>query len=198
MAKVAHIIGNGKSSCLFNNRDIGLRMTCNLPPFAIDNAYATTIVDFKIMKAITDGSLDIPGEWILGMRPKIWLEKKPQFYMKIATKVKAFYTDLPSYAANHTDFNCGHVATHYVANKLKAEEIHLYGFDSLFSFDLTSTTDLFLLSQRDKQSTARLTGIWRPIWEGIFKEFSQKQFVFHHIDGAPKIKAGANVEFIKR
>ena len=197
MAKVAHIIGNGKSCALFDNRTIGLRMTCNLAPFDIHNAYASTIVDFKMMKAITEGSLIIPGEWILGMRPKIWLEKHPQFYMKIAPKVKAFYTDLPPYAANHTDFNCGHVATHYVANKLKAEEIHLYGFDSLFSFDLTSTTDLILHSQRDQQATARLTGNWRPIWEGLFKEFSETQFVFHHIDGAPKIKTGANVEYIK-
>ena len=58
----------------------------------------------------------------------------PDYYMKVSKQVKEFYTELPNYAANYTDFNCGHMAAHYSANKLKADEIHLYGFDSIFDF----------------------------------------------------------------
>jgi hypothetical protein len=194
MSKVAHVIGNGKTAALYQPSK-GLKITCNVPPFAVANVYTTCMVDFKMMKAIDEGSVKVPGDWVLGFRPKKWMEMKPNFYMKYASQIKEFYTELPKYAKDYTAFNCGHMATHYTAKKLEADEIHMYGFDSVFSFDVTSSCDTFLVSDRSTNNTQRLTALWRPIWEGLFDEFSNKHFILHyHKDKAPLATLPNNVE----
>ena len=195
MSKVAHLIGNGDSHHLYKPAK-GIIMTCNLPPITgIKNVYATAIVDFKMCKAMHDGSVDLRAyDWVMGARPKKYTEMKPDFYMKFAPHIKEFYTVLPRYAMNYTDFNCGHMATHYLANRLNCDEIHLYGFDSIFDFNLVSTTDLVLMSNRDHSNTHRLAENWRPITEGIFHEFPNIQFVVHHTHDRAKITLPKNVE----
>ena len=86
------------------------------------------------------------------------------------------------------------MATHYLANKLNCDEIHMYGFDSIFDFNLVSTTDLVLMSNRDHSNTHRLAENWRPITEGIFHEFPNIQFVVHHTHDKAKITLPKNVE----
>lgn len=198
MSKVAHLIGNGKTSALYKPQK-GLKITCNVPPFEVANVYTTVMVDFKMMKSIHEGSVQVPGDWVLGSRPKHWMQMQPNFYMKYAKQIKNFYTVLPKYCANYTDFNCGHMATHYIANSkgggLGCDEVHLYGFDSLFSFDTTSMSDLFLQSDRGDNQTVKLTSRWRPIWDGIFKEFSDTQFVlYYHKGDTGVMKFPKNVE----
>lgn len=199
MTKVAHLIGNGKSASLYQPSK-GLKILCNLPPFAVANAYTTVMVDFKMMKSIHDGVLSVPGDWVLGARPKKWMELKPNFYLKYSSQIKEFYTVLPKYAGNYTDFNCGHMACHYIANKLKCDEIHMYGFDSLFEFDITSASDMYLQSSRDNNNTQRLTTKWRPIWKGVFNEFPNTQFVLHRPKsyGDAKIPLPKNVEVVTK
>ena len=152
------------------------------------------MVDFKMMRALHEGSLTIPGDWILGMRPKIWMDQQPSFFIKHSHQVKEFYTVLPKYVANYTDFNCGHMAVHYAANKVKAEEIHLYGFDSIFDFNLRSCSDFYLGSDRGNMNTNRLANNWRPVWQNMFKEFPDTTFVLHHIHDAIKFQVPDNVE----
>jgi hypothetical protein len=123
------------------------------------------------------------------------MEMKPAFYMKHARQIKEFYLHLPKYVKNYTDFNCGHLATHYTANKLECDEIHMYGFDTMFAFDITSTTDVYMSSDRQVANTQRLTNNWRPIWNNIFKEFSDKQFVlYYYKDVDPLVQTPDNVE----
>ena len=193
MNKTAHIIGNGPSATYYKPSK-GLKILNNLPPMAVNNAYTTVMVDFKMMKAIDDGVLSVPGDWVLGARPHKWMELRNDYYMKYSRQIKEFYKVLPKYAANYTDFNCGHMATHYTANKLKCEEIHMYGFDSIFGFDITSCSDFYLESSRDNMNTERLTRNWRPIWTGIFNEFKDTQFVIHDRHGTSTIKMPPNVE----
>ena len=172
----------------------GIKVTCNIPPFEINNVYTTCLVDFKMMKAMTEGSVFIPGEWTLGYRPKIWMQNNPNYYMQVAQHIKGFYLDLPDYVANYTDFNCGHMATHYSANELNADEIHMYGFDSIFDFNLRSCTDMYLNSDRSLTNNNRLANNWRPVWENLFKEFPNTQFILHHEHSDAKITLGKNVE----
>jgi len=180
MSKVVHVIGNGDMSSLYHlEKRHGMKLTCNIPPFAVPDAYCTFMVDFKIMNAITQGEVEVPGEWIVGMRPKIWMDKNPTFYIKRAHQIKEFYTVLPEYVANYTDFNCGHMATHYGINKFKPDTVHMYGFDSMFNFDLSSATDFYLESDRGDHNNTRLTNNWRRIWEKMFEEFSDVQIVLH-------------------
>ncbi len=194
MARAVHIIGNGDHWHLYNKRPRkGLKLTCNIAPCEVEGVYATTIVDFKMMRGIMQGELKVPGEWIVGMRPKIWLDQHPQFFMKISQKIKDVYTVLPKYVANYTDFNCGHFAVHYAANKLKAERIHMYGFDSIFDFNLRSTSDFILFSDRENMNTNRLATNWRPVWNGIFHEFPNIEFVLHHNHNSFKVPVPDNV-----
>ena len=195
MRRVVHIIGNGGSSFLYNEeKRKGLKLGCNQIGFNIPEKYASCIVDYKFMQAMTANEITLPGQWILGFRPKHWMEMNPDYYMKVAHQVKEFYTELPKYAANYTDFNCGHMAAHYSANKLKADEIHLYGFDSIFDFNLNSASDLSLKSDRGSANNLRLADNWRPIWQSMFKEFSNTKFILHYTHDKLKINIGNNVD----
>lgn len=193
MSRVAHVIGNGDNAVMYKPSK-GLKVTCNVPPFAVEGVYTTCLVDFKMMKAMTEGSVTIPGEWTLGYRPKVWMQNNPNFYMKVAQQIKGFYLTLPKYVKNYTDFNCGHMAAHYTANELRADEIHMYGFDSIFDFNLRSSTDLFLNSDRSLSNNNRLVNNWRPVWLNLFNEFPTKQFVLYHKHDDVKMKLPDNVE----
>ena len=195
MAKVAHVIGNGDNAPLYKPSK-GFKITCNLPPFAVENVYTTCIVDFKMMKAISEGSVIVPGEWVLGARPKKFMEMNPSFYMKYASQVKEFFTELPSYAENYTNFNCGHMAVYYAAKRLGCKEINLYGFDSMFELNLRSYSDLILPSDRDPSNSLRLSNNWRPIWQQMFKELSDTKFVLHHRHSNIKFDVPENVQIV--
>ena len=74
--KVIHVIGNGDNAVWFDNASKGKKLVCNKPMVDVRNPYATCIVDFKMMKAIADGVVTVPGDWTLGARPKKWMEMK--------------------------------------------------------------------------------------------------------------------------
>lgn len=193
MSKVAHVIGNGDCAQMYKPAK-GLKVTCNLPPLTVHNVYTTFMVDFKMMKAIDEGSVIVPGDWTLGARPKKWMEMRPDFYLKYAPQIKGFYTALPEYVNSYTDFNCGHMAVHCVASKMEATEIHMYGFDSMFDFNLLSNSDFFLNSDRSNMNNNRLINNWRPVWQNMFKEFSDSQFILYHKHPNIKFPVPKNVE----
>lgn len=204
MPRTVHVIGNGDAAVFFNETPRkGLKLACNLAPFAIENLYASCMVDFKMMKTIHKGDVDVPGEWILGARPKMYMEKNPTFHMQRTNQIKMFYTKLPKYAANYTDLNCGHMAVYFAAQHLKAEVIHMYGFDSIFDFNLRSYTDVFIKSDRGNMNNNRLTNNWRPLWQNMFKDFDGSgkhhkcEFVLHHTHDNLKFKIGNNVSIEK-
>ena len=193
MAKVVHVIGNGDTASLYKPGK-GLKVTCNVPPFAVPDVWGTCIVDFKMMVAMREGSVVPPGQWILGARPHKYMELNPNLRIQWMNQIKEYYTVLPDYAGNFTNFNCGHMAVHYAANKLKGEEIHMYGFDSIFDFNLRSYTDMVLNSDRGNTNNLRLANNWRPIWTEMFKEFKDTKFVLHHKHNESKIFLPENVE----
>ena len=194
MPKAVHVIGNGDCSQFYTKEPRkGLKLACNVPPFEITDMYATCIVDFKMMSVIDAGQANPPGEWVCGIRPKHYCETHPRFHMRIAPRIKEFYLEKPKYAKNYTDFNCGHFAAYYALQKLKCERLHLWGFDSIFDFNLRSYTDLVINSDRGNMNNNRLTTNWRPIWQEMFKDFKDVEFVLHHKHDAIKIKIPENV-----
>ena len=130
----------------------------------------------------------------MGARPKKYSEDNPGFYIKFANQIKGFYLNLPKYCPNYTDWSCGHMAAHYVANALKCDEIHMYGFDAIFDFDLTSASDLFMNSDRGAMNNARLSGNWRSVWPHLFAEFPKIRWILHHQHDQIKIPKPENVE----
>lgn len=203
MARVVHVIGNGDSASLYG-REVrkGVKIACNQTPFEIPEKFATAIVDFKFMNAMNKGQLAVDGKWILGFRPKRYLEDHPDYHMKIAQQIREFYTDLPKYALmpgdnigqGYTNWSCGHMAVHYAAKKLKADEVHMYGFDSIFDWNLRSFSDISLNSDRGNTNNNRLAGNWRPIWTRLWEEFKDStQFILHHNHDKFKVRHGPNV-----
>jgi len=193
MGRSVHVIGNGDGANLYKPSK-GIKLTCNLPPFPVEDVYATCMVDFKMMGAIAEGSLQVGGEWVLGARPHLWCQKKPGFHMKHAPQIKEFYLHLPEYVKDYTDFNCGHFAVNYALNKLKADEVHMYGFDSIFDFNMKSCTDFYLNSDRADPNSFRLMNNWRPVWEAMFKEYADRKIILHHRHDGLRLDVGDNVE----
>lgn len=200
MSNVFHILGNGDKAIYYQKeKRVGTKLLCNMPPFEIprNEVFATCMVDFKMMMALTEGSINLDAyPWILGTRPKIWMQERHAFYLKYAHNIKEFYTHVPEYAGNATNFNCGHMAVHYAANKKKADEIHMYGFDTIFDFNMRSVTDMVLSSDRSTNNNYRLLNNWRPIWVEIFKEFPKTKFVLHHNHDNLKIPKLDNMEVV--
>ena len=200
--KKIHILGNGDSAAFFKpharERD-GRLLICNMPPMEVYNVYACCMVDFKMMKNLTKKEINLDQyKWVLGNRPKIWMDKNPSFYIEHSWHIREFYTDVPKYCgkpANQaaTNFNCGHMATHYAARKHEPEEIHMWGFDSIMDHSMRSYTDTVLPSDRNNTNNYKLLEVWRPIWTNMFKEFSDKKFVIHHMHNKPKTKLPPNV-----
>ena len=193
------LLGNGASAGLYHEVETnGKIYTCNLPPFAVPEAVATFMVDFKMMRAIASGSVVVPGDWIIGARPKYWMNKNPTFYMKYSGQIKEMFIEKPDYAPDYTAFNCGHMGAYYLLKRKQAKVIHLFGFDSIFSFDLHSVTDFYLNSDRSTTNSRRLADNWRPIWQKIFEEFSDVQFKVYYYKEVPKISLPSNVKVIIR
>ena len=196
MVDTVHVIGNGRSAGLFNESLKGVRITCNLPPFEIKDVYATAIVDFKMCRAIKEGSVEVPGMWVCGYRPKVYTQENPSWYMKHSKQIREFYTVLPDYVDGYTALNCGHLATHYSATKFSPKNIHLWGFDSMFDMDMTSCTDFYLESDRSAENTNRLANRWRAIWPNIFKEFPDIGFTLHGKHDKIKFNVPENVNIV--
>ena len=203
MRRVGHIIGNGDMVMLFDEKPRkGFRIACNQTPIPT-TFYATCMVDFKFMYAMKSGQVTVPGNWVLGYRPKLWSDdpKNQSCYLKWSSQIKEFYVDLPKYALmpgdtvgqGYTNWSCGHMAVHWAIRRLKLTEVHMYGFDSIFDFNLRSYSDLVLSSDREAANTNRLAGNWRPIWEHLFREFPDVKFILHHNHDAFKINVPDNV-----
>lgn len=199
-----NVLGNGDHAYQFKRGTEGKLLICNMPPYEIPNTevFATCMVDYKMMGALAEGKIELDMyDWILGTRPRHWMEMNPAFYMKYAQKIKAMHTHVPEYAqlqgqdANQaaTNYSCGHMAVDYACRVKGATEVHIYGFDSMFDTTLRSYTDLLLESDRSNENTFRLANNWRPVWTGLFEEFDKTEFFLYHSHDRIKFPVGNNV-----
>lgn len=202
-----NVLGNGDSAGLFKRGTPGKLLVCNMPPFEIPRkeVHATCMVDYKMMMALAQGKVKLDMyDWVLGNRPRHWMEMNPAFYLKYSPCIKGFHLHVPPYAKlpgqseaqAATNYSCGHMAMDYAARKMGATEIHIYGFDSMFETNLNSFTDLILESDRSSQNTHRLAGNWRPVFKGFFQEFNNVKFYLHHTHDRVKFPIPNNVEIV--
>jgi hypothetical protein len=199
-----NILGNGDSWSLFEQGTPGDLLVCNMPPIRLKprEVFASCMVDFKMMVALEKGEVKLDQyDWVLGTRPRRWMEKSPTFYLKYSQNIKGFHTHVPPYAQlpGHkleeaaTNYSCGHMAVDYACRSMRAKEVHLYGFDSMFDMNLASYTDKFLKSDRSALNVHRMASNWRPIWSKFFREFSDIKFVIHHVHSDIKFNLPENV-----
>ena len=203
--KRANILGNGNSASLFQRGTKGELLVCNMTPISLtkQEVYASCMVDFKMMEALDKGEVKLNEyDWILGTRPRRWMEVNPTFYLKYSPNIRGFHTHIPPYAQlpGHklseaaTNYSCGHMAVDYACRVMRAKEVHLYGFDAMFDMNLDSFTDSFLNANRSALNIHRMASNWRPIWSGFFREFSDVQFVIHHVHADIKLSLPANAK----
>ena len=57
--RVGHVIGNGDGAITSYKPTKGFKVTCNLPPMHVPNVWGTCLVDFKMMRAISDGAVQL-------------------------------------------------------------------------------------------------------------------------------------------
>ena len=207
MTKKIYILGNGDSAELMpeeiRKEREGKLIICNRPPFEVSGVYACCIGDFKMMNALIMGVVNLDEyEWILATRPKKFMEREPSFHIKHSHHIRDFYTEVPEYCSlgdsdlSATNFNCGHMATHYSATRHSPDEIHMFGFDSIFDHNMRSFTDKVLDADREASNSYRLLAKWRPIWRSIFKEFPQINFLLYHDHNNIKIDLPKNVKIV--
>ena len=128
MTKRINVLGNGNHAGLFERGTEGTLLICNMPPMELppSEVYATCMVDYKMMQALQRGQFALDSyDWILGTRPRHYMEMQGSFYMRYAQNIKGFYPHVPAYAGNATNFSCGHFAVHYACNVMKATEVHI-------------------------------------------------------------------------
>ena len=202
--KRVNVMGNGDGACLFENGTDGELLVCNMPPLELSKSevYASFMVDYKMMVALDEGKVELGQyDWVLGTRPRKWMEKNPTFYLKYSQNIRGFHTYVPPYAQlpGHklsdaaTNYSCGHMAVDYACRIMKAKEVHMYGFDAMFDMNLDSHTDTFLDSNRSALNIHRMASNWRPIWSHFFREFSTVKFVIHHAHSDIKLIVPENV-----
>lgn len=202
-----NVLGNGDHAGMFKRGTEGKLLICNMPPFEIpkNEVHATCMVDFKMMMALARGEIKLDMyDWLLGTRPRHWMEMHPAFYLKYSQNIKAFHQHVPEYAQlpgqspqqAATNYSCGHMAVDYACRVQKATEVHIYGFDSMFDTNLRSFTDLLLESDRSPQNTHRIANNWRPVWTGLFKEFANVQFYLYHSHDRIQFPIGDNVKIV--
>lgn len=201
--KRVNVLGNGDHAGLFERGSPGDLLVCNMPPIMLpsNEVYASCMVDFKMMKALQDNQVNLDRyDWVLGKRPRRWMEKQAAFYLKYSQNIKSFHTYIPPYAQlpGHkleeaaSNYSCGHMAVDYACRVMKATEVHLYGFDAMFDMNLNSYSDKYLKSDRSPLNVHRMSSNWRPIWRSFFSEFSNVQFIIHHGHDDIKLKLPSN------
>jgi len=202
-----NVLGNGDHWKLFERGTEGKLIVCNAPPMDLDSSevYTTCMVDFKMMKALQEGKSNLSKyDWVLGTRPRKWMEMQPSFYLKYSQNIKGFHTHIPAYAQlpGHTiaqaatNYSCGHMAVDYACRSMRATEVHIYGFDAMFDMNLKSYSDEFLESDRSALNTHRMASNWRPIWHKFFREFDKVQFFIYHSHDKLKFVKPENVTVV--
>lgn len=152
------IIGNGNSNGLFHG-EYDYVVACNIPQHTI-KYNALSIIDERPLTYMKNSS------W----RPRVPVMCNTQVKRYAhKTNIEGDWFDV--YERVHR-WNSGHLAALYYSQQCKT--VHLWGFDSLFSDDLTSQVDSVI----PRHGRPKLNKHWHPIWLEVFAK-SKCNFVLH-------------------
>lgn len=155
--KSIDIIGNGASNSLYQPTSDYV-IACNIPQHSI-KYNCLSIIDTRPLTY---------------MRETGWRARVPIYctqQVKEQARKLNIEGDWFDVYERKNRWNSGHHAVDYHASM--AQEMHLYGFDSLFSNDLTSQCDTII----PRYARPPLNKYWHPIWDIILTNVSCKIFV---------------------
>lgn len=173
-----HILGNGPSLDLFNRDDwpdehefVG----CNFSDIKYRPDY-TVIMDAKpIMQFCGGYKLKIPA--VISDRCVNYIEKDLRGWEKLPADAFVLVDIVPMIhdkAMFKFPMNSGHHATLYAIerNKDTASKVYLWGFDSLWSNDISSKTDEIVHRTPGPRVRPTVADTWRQYWDRIFDSHS--------------------------
>lgn len=165
----ASVIGNGASWQKFIPQGEFV-VACNIPN--IESYDVLSVIDDKVLHWMQKNN------W--RTERTVWCTEnieKTQQRLKLDLDTQILYQ-------RQSRKNSGHHAVDCLATK-GYEIIHLWGFDSMWTEDLTSAMDCKV----PRPQRPPLNRWWRPIWNDIFKKHSNTQFVLHANQGEVTVEA---------
>lgn len=160
------VLGNGPSKEYFDRKGDYV-VGCNIPgdEFSVD---ATVICDEEIV-------------WVLKNDPSL-IECPVIVSTKAYEKMKELRID-GHFDIHHVfDVKDWHNSAHYAAEFLLefgCDELNVWGCDSIFKDDISSTTDVFVKKTPD---TERFVKHWRKVWNSIFERYPNVNIQAMRID----------------
>jgi hypothetical protein len=172
-----HVIGNGESNNLFDAQ-YGYVMACNIPEHN-HRFDAITAIDARLFRYAKEHH---------------YVFKKPVYTMQThvnwAHKANLSGTFIPQYVEKHR-YNSGHHAVEYLSTRPNVAVIHIWGFDSMWSDNLTSEMDVKI----KRPARPNLNTQWRPHWINIFARHSMIKYIVHKPSGTKDIDYGQNCNY---
>jgi hypothetical protein len=153
------IIGNGASNSLYTPSSLNV-IACNVPQHG-HRYNSLSIID------------NLPITW---MKNNSYTPMVPVYCtqaVKDYAKKSNINGDWFAVYERTSRWNSGVHAADYAAKHSK--EIHLWGFDSMYSDDLTSQMDELV----PRPGRPPLNKHWHPIWQEVFKLRKDVKFVLH-------------------
>lgn len=183
-----HILGNGPSLRLFDrdsypNSDVFVG--CNFSDTELRPDF-TVLIDVRAMKQFTrgDNGYDLKIPAVLSSRAYNYLDKDAGWNKVASGKIEikdVMPLERDRRIAKRLSMNSGQHATVYSIRKyVDQKEIHLWGIDSFWSYDLESMTDAIVRpNQKTNRVKPTVTRQWNGYWHKIFTDYSSHDFVIH-------------------
>jgi len=189
--KKIHILGNGPSIKDFPLDIDGIRIGTNFSDAKLKPIH-TFINDGKPLDMILSGEVSLEYPIVISTRAveKAQLyEKKPKYDNTIIK----FIVDFIKYDHLHErlGLNSAQMATVYGIKQFLPKEVHIWGCDSLWSDDISSSTDSYIPS---KGCNSSINELWRNQWDYLISQNPERTF-FIHGKGTPLLQSQSNVRW---
>jgi len=188
--KKIHILGNGPSIKHFPSDIDGVRIGTNFSDAKLKPVW-TFINDRDPFEKVITGDVELDYPIVISTRvteKSPLYEKKPKYEHTTIL----YIIDFIKYLNLHPrlGLNSAQMATHLAINLYLPAEVHIWGCDSLWSDDITSSTDSVL----PKIKNPSITDLWRKQWDQLFSEHPKRQFILHG-SGTPQLQSQSNVRW---
>jgi hypothetical protein len=168
------IIGNGASQKYYQPQDAFV-VVCN----------TNTHIPHDVCSVIDHQPIDYWAEYWIDTHQPLWVSPKAERAIK-RYNLKCEYECVHNSTIKYNNAQC--VALQLL--KRGATTIHLYGCDTLWQEDMTSTQDT-LIPRPHRDTTLWI--VWRKLWQQIFEKNTQVDYYIHQPVNATCINYGANV-----
>ena len=171
---MSNLVGNGSSNRFYDKDNNDYTIVCNVPQHGIKH----------------QGMSIIDGEVLVWMKKHNYHPTVPVYCtstVKSIAQGKNIGGDWHPVYERKNRYNAGLHAAEYLTRFSK--QIHLWGFDSMWSTDITSQMDNLVPRARPRP----LHEWWRPLWEDVFNA-TECEFIIHLPQGESCEFTQANVK----